>query len=143
MMLKREESREIIEGVTIKIPSLDETNKLMKKINKVAKTEEGDIDYDNPKAIYILFKNLIVTDIKKIKNITESEFIEAYNNPAPEMEIICFEIGKVLSNAIQSMLRNNIAQLIDTELKLIQVEAITRLNSITDQAKEINKISKK
>lgn len=143
MMLKREESREIIEGVTIKIPSLDETNKLMKKINKLAKTDEGDIDYDNPKAIYILFKSLILTDIKKIKNITEKEFIEAYHNPTPEMEIICFEIGKVLSNAIQSMLRNNIAQLIDTELKLIQVEAITRLNSITDQAKEINKISKK
>lgn len=142
-MLKREESREIIDGVKIKIPTVEETTQLIKKLNKISKTETGEIDYDDPKAIYMLFKKLVDTNIKEIKNITEEKFIDAYNNPSPEMEIICFEIGKVLSNAIQTMLRNNIAQLIETEMRLMQVEAITRINTMSEKAKEINKIGNK
>lgn len=142
-MLKREESREILEGIKIKIPTLEEGNKLIKKLDKIAKTEDGDIDYDNPKAIYTLFKKLIISDIPEIKNINEAKFMECYHNPTPVMETICFEIGKVVSDCIKSILRNNIAQLMDTELKLIQVEAITRINSMSEKAREINKLEKK
>lgn len=141
-MLKREEEREILEGVKIKIPNLEESNKLIKKLNNIAKTETGDIDYDNPKAIYMLFKKLIISDIPEIKNINEFKFMECYHNPTAEMETICFEIGKVLSDCIKSILRNNIAQLMDTELKLIQVEAITRINSMNEKAKQINMLEK-
>ena len=105
-MLKREEEREILEGVKIKIPNLEETNKLIKKLN-------------------------------------EFKFMECYHNPTSEMETICFEIGKVVSDCIKSVLRNNIAQLMDTELKLIQVEAITRINAMSKKAKEINDLEKK
>lgn len=139
-MLKREESKEIINGVKIKIPTIDEMNKLMKRLNKIAKTEVGDIDYDNPKVIYFLFKKLVISDMKDIKNINEEQFMEAYYNPTPEMEIICFEIGKVISNAIKSMLRNNISQLMEAELRIIQAEAITRIDSMTQKAKEIKEI---
>lgn len=142
-MLKREEEREILEGVKIKIPNLEEANKLIKKLNNIAKTETGDIDYDNPKAIYMLFKKLIISDIPEIKNINEFKFMECYHNPTPKMETICFEIGKVLSDCIKSILRNNIAQLMDTELKLIQVEAITRINTMNKKAKEISNLEKK
>lgn len=142
-MLKREEEREILEGVKIKIPNLEETNKLIKKLNSIAKTETGDIDYDNPKAIYMLFKKLVVSDVPEIKNINEFKFMECYHNPTSEMETICFEIGKVVSDCIKSVLRNNIAQLMDTELKLIQVEAITRINAMSKKAKEINDLEKK
>lgn len=141
-MLKREDSKDILNGVSIKIPTLEETSKLMKKLNNIAKTVDGNIDYDNPKAIYLLFKNLVISNIPEIKNIKEKEFMECYYNPTPEMETICFEIGKVVSNSIKSMLRNNIAQLIDTELKLIQAEAVTRLNSMSSKAREISKIEK-
>lgn len=142
-MLRREESREILEGVKIRIPTMEEADKLIKKLNKIAKTENGDIDYDNPKGIYMLFKKLIVSDIPEIKNINETKFMDCYHNPTPIMETICFEIGKVVSDCIKTILRNNIAQLMDTELKLIQVEAITRINSMSEKAKEINNLEKK
>lgn len=142
-MLKREEGKEIIDGVRIKFPSIEETNKLMKQLNKVAKKEDGQIDYDNPKAIYILFKKLVETDIKEIKSITEFDFIEAYYNPTQDMETICFEIGKVISNAIISTMRANIVALMDTEMQLLQAEAISKLNNITESAKEIRKSEKK
>lgn len=139
-MLKRESEKEILKGVIIKVPTIEEMNKLMSKLNKMAKTETGDIDYDDPKVVYFLFKRLIVSEIKEIKNLTELEFIEAYNNPTAEMEIICFEIGKVISDAIQSMLRRNIAQLMETELRLIQAEAITRIDNMNRKASEIKDI---
>jgi len=142
-MLKREDSREILNGVKIRIPNLEESNKLLKKLNKISKTDVGEINYDDPKSIYMLFKKLIISDIPEIKNINESKFMECYRNPTPDMEAICFEIGKVVSNCIKSVLRNNIAQLMETELKLIQVEAITRINSMSEKAREINKISNK
>lgn len=141
-MLKRESNREVFEGVSIKIPTLEESSKLIKKLDKIAKNENGEIDYDNPKAIYMLFKKLIVSTIPEIKNINEFEFMECYHNPTSEMETICFEIGKVVSDCVKSVLRNNIAQLMDTELKLIQVEAITRINSMNEKAKEISKLEK-
>lgn len=141
-MLKREDKRDIFEGVSIKIPTLSESNKIIKKLNSLSKDETGEVNYDNPDVIYMLFKKLIVSNIPEIKNITKADFKECYNNPTPEMETICFEIGRVVSDCTKSVLRNNIAQLMETELRLIQAEAVTRLNSISEKAKEINKIEK-
>lgn len=139
MLLKKETEKQIIEGVKIKIPSIDETNKILKQLNKIAKTEEDDINYDNPKVIYTLFKKLVVSDIKEIKNINEADFMDAYYNPTPEMEEICFELGRVISNGIKSFLRANIANLEVTEMNLLQAEAITSLNNISTSAKNIEK----
>lgn len=142
-MLKRIANKEILEGVEIKYLSSDDTDKLMKKINKIVKNENGELNYDNPKAIYILFKKLVDTDIRELKNITEDEFMEAYHNPSSDMETICFEIGRFVSNSIISSMRKNIASLMDTEMSLLNLEAITKLNSITESAKEIHKVEKK
>lgn len=141
-MLKRIDNKEILEGVRIKSLSAEDTHKLIKQLNKIAKVKEGEIDYDNPKAVYMLFKKLVDADIKEIKNITEFEFMEAYHNPSPEMETICFEIGRFVSNAIIGSMRKNIASLMDTEMLLLQSEAITKLNNITTSAKEIKKSEK-
>lgn len=139
-MLKRENVKEIIQGVKIKNPNLEESIKLMKKINSISKNEIDEIDYDNPEIVYILFKKLIISDLPELKKVSKEDFIEAYRNPSHDMEVICFEIGKVLSNSIQTVLRNNIAQLMETELKLTQIEAVTRINAMTEKAKEISKI---
>lgn len=141
-MLKREDSKEILEGVKIKMPSIEETNKLIKKVNKLSKTESGEINWDDPKVIYVLFKALVVSDKKEIKNISEFDFMEAYYDPTQEMEIICFEIGKVMSNAIMSFMRKNIAVLMETEMKMLQAEALVKLESINESVKEIEKNKK-
>lgn len=136
-MLKREEYKEVSEGIKIKIPNAKESEKLINQLNKKCKADDGEIDYDNPTAIYTLFKKLVVSDIKEIKNLTEVEFLEAYENPSDVMETICFEIGRIISNTIMSVMRKNLAQLMETEMKLMQAQALNKLNEINRTTKEI------
>ena len=131
----------------IKNPTNLMIRKIQDELSKYSNDELDDIDFDNPKLNLWLLQYLVESDNVDYQfdkyglgSFTELMNSEYYN---PELETIFYHIGKLISDIIIKILRDNLLLLKEQEMKALQLETLEELDKVDDKIKLLKEEKKK